>query len=168
MTEAVRTSQTSVDNYFTQQYIPEDNSELHTRRRENLKSQISKFRLNSFYSLVFSNLGSASCAKTGPVVKNLPFLMLYYNNFEALYHILNSILQWKHEEKNKIFYLALEMVQYMPAYHTGTFYSWISYRYLPKPGQGDGFLRTIKIRSTPSSRMGSKAGRSHVVRFYGM
>jgi hypothetical protein len=37
-----------------------------------------------------------------------------------------------------------------------------------KPGQGDGFLRAIKIRSTPSSRMGSKAGRSHVIRFYGM
>jgi hypothetical protein len=37
-----------------------------------------------------------------------------------------------------------------------------------EPGQGDGFLRVIKIRSTPSSRMGSKAGRSHVVRFYGM
>jgi hypothetical protein len=37
-----------------------------------------------------------------------------------------------------------------------------------EPGQGDGFLRAIKIRSTPSSRLGSKAGRSHVVRFYGM
>jgi hypothetical protein len=36
--EAARTSETSVDNYFTRQYIPEDNSELHTRRRENLKS----------------------------------------------------------------------------------------------------------------------------------
>jgi hypothetical protein len=35
---AVRTSETSVDNYFTRQYIPEDNSEHHTRRRENLKS----------------------------------------------------------------------------------------------------------------------------------
>jgi hypothetical protein len=33
------TSETSVDNYFTRQYVPEDNSELHTRRRENLKSQ---------------------------------------------------------------------------------------------------------------------------------
>jgi hypothetical protein len=31
-------SETSVDNHFTRQYIPEDNSELHTRRRENLKS----------------------------------------------------------------------------------------------------------------------------------
>jgi hypothetical protein len=37
-----------------------------------------------------------------------------------------------------------------------------------KPGQGDGFLRAIKICNTPSSRMGSKAGRSHVVRFYCM
>jgi hypothetical protein len=37
-----------------------------------------------------------------------------------------------------------------------------------KPGQGDGFLRAIKIRSTPSSRMGNKAERSHIVRFYGM
>jgi hypothetical protein len=38
MMEAVRTSETSVDNYFTRQYIPEDNSEHHTRRRDNLKS----------------------------------------------------------------------------------------------------------------------------------
>jgi hypothetical protein len=36
--EAARTSETSVDNYFTRLYIPEDKSELHTRRRENLKS----------------------------------------------------------------------------------------------------------------------------------
>jgi hypothetical protein len=38
MMEAVRTSETSADNHFTRQYIPEDNSELHTRRRDNLKS----------------------------------------------------------------------------------------------------------------------------------
>jgi hypothetical protein len=37
---AVRTFETSVDNHFTRQYIPEDNSEHHTRRRENLKSHI--------------------------------------------------------------------------------------------------------------------------------
>jgi hypothetical protein len=36
-----------------------------------------------------------------------------------------------------------------------------------EPGQGDGFLRAIKIRSTPSW-MGSKARRSHIVRFYGI
>jgi hypothetical protein len=29
MMEAVRTSETSVDNHFTRQYIPEDNSEHH-------------------------------------------------------------------------------------------------------------------------------------------
>jgi hypothetical protein len=28
------------NNHFTRQYIPEDNSEHHTRRRENLKSHI--------------------------------------------------------------------------------------------------------------------------------
>jgi hypothetical protein len=43
MMEAVCTSETSVDNYFTRQYIPEDNSEHHTRRRKNLKSRIVKF-----------------------------------------------------------------------------------------------------------------------------
>jgi hypothetical protein len=36
--EAALPSETSVDNYFTRQSIPEDKSELHTRRRENLKS----------------------------------------------------------------------------------------------------------------------------------
>jgi hypothetical protein len=40
MMEAVRTSEMSVDNNFTWQYIPEDNSEHHTRRRENLKSHM--------------------------------------------------------------------------------------------------------------------------------
>jgi hypothetical protein len=39
MMEAAYTSETSVDNYFTRQYIPEDKSELHTHRREKLKSQ---------------------------------------------------------------------------------------------------------------------------------
>jgi hypothetical protein len=43
MMEVARTSETSVDNYFTRQYIPEDNSELHTRRRENLKSHVCGF-----------------------------------------------------------------------------------------------------------------------------
>jgi hypothetical protein len=48
MMEAARTSETSVDNYFTRQYIPEDNSELHTRRRENLKSHIFLKKINTF------------------------------------------------------------------------------------------------------------------------
>jgi hypothetical protein len=39
MMEAASTSETSVDNYFTRQYIAED-SELHACRRENLKTHI--------------------------------------------------------------------------------------------------------------------------------
>jgi hypothetical protein len=42
MMEAAHTSETSVNNYFTRQYIPEDKSELHTRHHENLKSRIVK------------------------------------------------------------------------------------------------------------------------------
>jgi hypothetical protein len=42
MMEAVRTSETSVDNHFTRQHNPEDSSEHHTRRRENLKSHDKK------------------------------------------------------------------------------------------------------------------------------
>jgi hypothetical protein len=54
MMEAARTSETSVDNHFTRQYIPEDSSEHHTRRRENLKSHDcalhgDKLYLYSFY-----------------------------------------------------------------------------------------------------------------------
>jgi hypothetical protein len=40
------TSETSVDNNFTWQYIPDDNSEHHTRRRENLKSHMYIFCLS--------------------------------------------------------------------------------------------------------------------------
>jgi hypothetical protein len=47
MMDAARTFETSVENYFTRQYIPEDKSELHTRRRENLKSHL-KFFLQIF------------------------------------------------------------------------------------------------------------------------
>jgi hypothetical protein len=45
MMEAARTSETLVDNYFTRQYIPRDNYELHTCRRENLKSHL--FKINN-------------------------------------------------------------------------------------------------------------------------
>jgi hypothetical protein len=51
MMEEVRTSETSFDNHFTRQYNPEDNSEHHTRRRENLKSHPS---VNFLQSRVFS------------------------------------------------------------------------------------------------------------------
>jgi hypothetical protein len=60
--EAVRTSETSVDNHFTRQYIPEDNSEHHTSRRENLKSHIGKERLKgvSFAEKIIPFVGNVS------------------------------------------------------------------------------------------------------------
>jgi thiamine phosphate synthase YjbQ (UPF0047 family) len=39
-TASIIPDETSVDNHFTRQYNPEDSSEHHTRRRENLKSHI--------------------------------------------------------------------------------------------------------------------------------
>jgi hypothetical protein len=51
--EAVRTSETSVDNHFTLQYIQEDNSEHHTRRRENFKSHKNVYILLNFFSVLF-------------------------------------------------------------------------------------------------------------------
>jgi hypothetical protein len=54
--EAVRTSETSVDNHFTRQYNPEDSSKHHTRRRENLKSHkrsIITTRTNSVAFYIF-------------------------------------------------------------------------------------------------------------------
>jgi hypothetical protein len=55
MMEAVRTSETSVDNHFTRQYNPEDSSEHHTHRRENLKSHIiwNTFLLNYIFKVFF-------------------------------------------------------------------------------------------------------------------
>jgi hypothetical protein len=41
------TAETSVNNHFTRQYIPEDNSEHHTRRHENLKSHLSLICYNT-------------------------------------------------------------------------------------------------------------------------
>jgi hypothetical protein len=48
--EAVRTSETSADNHFTRQYNPEDSSEHHTRRRENLKSH----KIAHYYTYVMN------------------------------------------------------------------------------------------------------------------
>jgi hypothetical protein len=53
--EAARTSETSVDIYLiTRQYIPED-SELHTRRRENLKSHTNLAVLSTFLVIILSS-----------------------------------------------------------------------------------------------------------------
>jgi hypothetical protein len=53
MKEAVSASETSVNFYETPCNIPED-SQLHTRRRENLKPQI--FSISNFYQIQVSLL----------------------------------------------------------------------------------------------------------------
>jgi hypothetical protein len=56
MMEAARTSETSVDiKLRTRQYIPED-SELHTRRRENLKSHMDQVFIQTQHENVSSVL----------------------------------------------------------------------------------------------------------------
>jgi hypothetical protein len=68
MMEAVRTSETSVDNHFTRQYNPEDNSEHHSRRRENLKSHIDvhfffiPFHLITLIILSFESVTDSLCS----------------------------------------------------------------------------------------------------------
>jgi hypothetical protein len=54
--EAACTCETSVDNYFTRQYIPEVKSELHTCCRENLKSHILEdiFKMTDNLKLFFT------------------------------------------------------------------------------------------------------------------
>jgi hypothetical protein len=67
MMEAARTSETSVENYFTRQYIPDDNSELHTRRRENLKSHI------VFFFFYFIHWTFARCGSSNVTYPSLPW-----------------------------------------------------------------------------------------------
>jgi hypothetical protein len=55
MMEAARTSETSIDMHLrTRQYIPED-SELHTRHRENLKSHMMLIMLMGQKASVITN-----------------------------------------------------------------------------------------------------------------
>jgi hypothetical protein len=62
MMEAARPSETSVYNYFTRQYITEDKSELHIRRRENLKSHIAESSACLFILFIQQFLSSPNVA----------------------------------------------------------------------------------------------------------
>jgi hypothetical protein len=57
MMEAARTSETSIDNYFTRQYIPEDNSEQFNAvlpsTHWSFKQLLDIFRLKYTYNLYF-------------------------------------------------------------------------------------------------------------------
>jgi hypothetical protein len=66
MMEAARNSETSVDNYFTRKYIPEDKSELYTSRRENLKSHMPIVHLPEYMSMEGHN-GMILTGEANPV-----------------------------------------------------------------------------------------------------
>jgi hypothetical protein len=78
MMEAARTSETSVDNYFARQYIPEDNSELHNCRRENLKSH----KCVTDHSFLFEKV----------IAGDVPF---YYTKAKAVLLHVKEALEWR-------------------------------------------------------------------------
>jgi hypothetical protein len=82
MMEAARTSETSVDNYFTRKFIPEDNSELHTRRRENLKSHFATYIL---FFLRWGFLTPAQSPKWKATPVGCPRLLIQYIRRYPLY-----------------------------------------------------------------------------------
>jgi hypothetical protein len=108
--EAVRTSETSVDNYFTLQYIPEDNSEQHTRRLEDLKCHLTVKclcgeledaggcwkMLGALYSFVIKlqfvriNRNVRNCLI---VTKKLHKQINYKNRFNPYAHRIDSLLR---------------------------------------------------------------------------
>jgi hypothetical protein len=81
--EAVRTSETSVDNHFTRQYNPEDSSEHHIRRRENLKSHMIQFVFNMTFR---------SCYPA-QIVRYLFLLFLFYMTLKtrANFSMMNAL-----------------------------------------------------------------------------
>jgi hypothetical protein len=62
MMDAVRTSETSVDNYFTRQYIPEDNSELQTRLCRQLYAYVTATSPLNWDRLIFVAQGVRNAA----------------------------------------------------------------------------------------------------------
>jgi hypothetical protein len=71
--DAARTSETSVDNHFTRQYIPEDKSELNTCRRENLKYHI----LSEVFTVSTITASHKSCKTRKINVQPAPCVSLY-------------------------------------------------------------------------------------------
>jgi hypothetical protein len=84
MMEASRISETSVENYFTRQYIPEDKSELHTRRRDNLKSHLNKL-VESCYVITIE------CVYYHTITLKLP-LIVYLHTGEALHYVIYRVI----------------------------------------------------------------------------
>jgi hypothetical protein len=90
MMEAVRTSETSDDfNVTTRRYIPED-SKLHTRRRENLKSHLShRLKCIPFFSCSFLKIFSAPNSEEHVGLNvNCVFLVRIFNKIGTYLQIL--------------------------------------------------------------------------------
>jgi hypothetical protein len=81
--EAARTSETSVDNHFTRQYNPEDSSEHHTRRRENLKSHL---------GLLFIEENAKSCFAVVMTAFHSSSLLIPFQYLCWLEHSLFSVI----------------------------------------------------------------------------
>jgi hypothetical protein len=60
-----------VDHHFTRQYIPEDNSEHHTRCRENLKSHIGKLMIAQDFIILYLASPSPSPIRHSPGLLDL-------------------------------------------------------------------------------------------------
>jgi hypothetical protein len=99
MMEVARTSETSVDSYFTRQNIQEDNSELHTRRRENLKSLVEVGRFNILEGCLHThrckNLISHMSVNSSILfkVQMRPFLKLHSHLFKDTVFSISYILK---------------------------------------------------------------------------
>jgi hypothetical protein len=74
----VRTASVIREHHFTRQYIPEDNSEHHTRRRENLKSHI------LIYSFLMTFFLCEHTYKTNVKLQSLKF----NSKFKSLSHFV--------------------------------------------------------------------------------
>jgi hypothetical protein len=97
MMEAVRTSETSVDNYFTRQYIPEDNSEHHTRRREKFKSHMGFSTCPSSYvqkTHYFSIWTIDEIQKPGS--KFICYEICTLDRFSKIYIYIYQFLEYRH------------------------------------------------------------------------
>jgi hypothetical protein len=126
--EAVRTSETLVDNYFTRQYIPEDNSEHHTRRRENLKSHKICFVLESqMRTWILMNGGTnyfrqqaVNCLKLKEenfIQALIPWYILrsliYYSlSYRAKYYKDCTLMSWITSKPCKLLQSSVQCLQY--------------------------------------------------------
>jgi hypothetical protein len=99
MMEAVRTSETSVDNHFTRQYIPEDNSEYYGKVFKALWQFIRNGSQTGPYIVRFQNPTAASMKMTA-FWNTAPFSLVgvdqHFRGVQCLHHLrLHSAISQK-------------------------------------------------------------------------